>query len=237
MTTNPGEVDRRLTASGSISDVEAIIARVLPPDVSVVVATEAMYSADLLPGEKAGTERMVEKRLREFTAGRTAARAALRTLGFPATPLPIGVSRYPVWPKGSVGTISHCKGVCVAAVARTSTTRALGLDVELDVPLEPDLEAMVLTPEERQRLSGVNGEDRGRLGKLAFSAKESVFKCWHPIEHRWLDFLDATVAFNDEWSRWTATILRKPERNFPSELSGLAARGAGIIITGAHLKP
>ncbi|WP_352542194.1 hypothetical protein [Mesorhizobium sp. M0018] len=47
----------------------------------------------------------------EFLAGRAMADAALQALGQLTTEIPIGPDRAPVWPKGSVGSITHARGI------------------------------------------------------------------------------------------------------------------------------
>ena len=77
--------------------------------------------------------RAVPTRQREFLAGRFCAREALREIApqrADAT-LAIGENRAPIWPDGTVGSITHTGGIAAAAVARTSDARAIGLDVEV----------------------------------------------------------------------------------------------------------
>lgn len=213
-----------------------MVSRVLPAEATVVVATPAMFGGELLREERAGTEKMVPKRLGEFTAGRIAARTALKTLGFPEAPLLVGPSRAPIWPEGAVGSISHTGSTCVAAVALKAQVHTLGLDLEEDTPLGRDLEPMVVTPEERAWLDNLSEGERGRAGKLIFSAKESVFKCWFPVEEQWLDFQDAAVVADPEMGTWSARIGKEPQRGFPSTVGGAFVRRHGLLITGAHVR-
>lgn len=93
------------------------IARLFPAGVVVCVAEPAMYRAELFPEEAVAVASAVTKRREEFAAGRAAARRALAALGVPAAPLPRGERRAAVWPKGFVGSITHCAGFCAAAAA------------------------------------------------------------------------------------------------------------------------
>src|ERR1700761_3617241 len=71
----------------------------------------------LFPDEEALLGRAVEKRRREFAAGRGCARRALAALGLPPAPLLPGEGGAPRWPDGVVGSITHCAGYAAAAVA------------------------------------------------------------------------------------------------------------------------
>ena len=37
---------------------------------------------------------------------------------------------FPIWPKGIVGSISHSKGTCLSAVAKSKDFQAIGVDIE-----------------------------------------------------------------------------------------------------------
>jgi 4'-phosphopantetheinyl transferase EntD len=50
----------------------------------------------------------VEKRWREFAAGRSCARKALAASGHAPVAVLQGAGREPVWPQGIVGSITHC---------------------------------------------------------------------------------------------------------------------------------
>ncbi|MEO9111197.1 MAG: hypothetical protein ABI387_00960, partial [Lacunisphaera sp.] len=88
-------------------------------------------SVTLPPIPLAGVERAVEKRQREFAAGRLAAKVALEKLDavagevalapgatITATAIPIGADRSPTWPPGIAGSITHTAEVAACVVAR-----------------------------------------------------------------------------------------------------------------------
>ena len=120
-------------------ELAAAVSDLFGPGVAVAAADPRAPATGLLPEETAPTGRMIEKRHREFAAGRRAARAAMTGLGLPAVAIPMGPDRAPVWPEGVTGSISHTDTHCLAAVARTGEVRALGLDLEPDMALEPAL--------------------------------------------------------------------------------------------------
>jgi 4'-phosphopantetheinyl transferase EntD len=77
------------------------------------------------------------------------------------------------------------------ATSRSAMTElvGVGLDAEVDGPLEPEVLDRVLTPAERDRL-GV----RARIDAVVvFSAKEAVFKAIHPATGAWLELGDVEV--------------------------------------------
>lgn len=213
-------------------ELHGMATAILPDWVEVVVATPPMFDEPLLGEELAGTGRMVPKRLREFTGGRVAARRAIEQLGFPETPIPTAPSRAPIWPQGVTGSISHSGSACLAVVAPNTRARSLGVDVELLEPLSSDLRPMICTPEEEEWLKAF-GPGAGNAAKLIFSAKETVYKCWAPIEEEWLDFHEATLELDMDEECWTARLLKEPTKGFPSRLSGRFSRQNGLILTAA----
>jgi 4'-phosphopantetheinyl transferase EntD len=167
-----------------------ILATLLPPTAAVVVADDGLDPPPLLPDEQPFVANAVDKRRREFAQGRHCARLALGQLGVCAQPILVGRDRQPEWPAGIVGSITHCAGVCAAAVARASDMAGLGIDAESAEPLTDDLLAYVCTLKEREQWRGAAPV----WPKLAFSAKESVYKCIFPCTGRFLDFLDVELS-------------------------------------------
>ena len=69
----------------------------------------------------------------------------------------------------------------------------VGLDVEQDEELRPELERMICTPPERAWLDSQPSARRGQLGKLFFSAKEAFYKAQYPLTRAYLDFRDVDL--------------------------------------------
>src|SRR5436190_1333063 len=106
-----------------------MLSKLLPGAVVVVEAIEDIPSAKLLPEEAdALGAHAVEKRRREFAAGRHCARRALTRLGYADIAVPKGEDGEPRWPNDIVGSITHCAGYCAAAVARSSQLASIGID-------------------------------------------------------------------------------------------------------------
>lgn len=191
------------------------LARLFPSGVVVCVAEPAMYRAELFPEEAAAVIGAVTKRREDFAAGRAAARRALAALGIPAAPLPRCERRSPVWPKGFVGSITHCAGFCAAVAASDATALSLGLDAEANTPLDRELEAMICSPAEMLSFARLPSPAAGDWLKLAFSAKEAYYKCVDPILREFLDFRDVEVGFRVGPSRDRGIFEVAPLR--PSE--------------------
>jgi 4'-phosphopantetheinyl transferase EntD len=167
----------------------------LGPDFAVAVATPALADDELYPEEREHIRGAVEKRRAEFGTARICARRALAELGIGPIPLVPYGDRSPRWPYGIVGSISHTVGHCVAAVTKSPKIRAFGIDVENHSPLAVDLERMICTPAERAHIADSPACDRGRIGKMFFSAKEAVYKCQYPLTRTLLDFRDVELSF------------------------------------------
>jgi 4'-phosphopantetheinyl transferase EntD len=155
--------------------VESALQSLFPA--GVAVAAMPIIPADattLWPDERAAIAGAVPSRLAEFVAGRTAARRTLHALGFPPTALPMAPDRAALWPEGVSGSIAHAAGIAIA-VARHG--KPLGVDVEDDTDLPPDLWPIICLPEELRRL---HPDRLGREVKRIFCAKEAVFKAQAP---------------------------------------------------------
>jgi 4'-phosphopantetheinyl transferase EntD len=152
--------------------------------------------APLPPEEAELVAKAIPTRRAEFAAARGAARQGLRRLGRLQSP-PIGRDPRgaPIWPEGVVGAITHCPGFCAAALAPTVTFASLGLDAEGAEDLPIDLLDHVCSPAER---SAFPGPARGATswGKVAFSAKEAIYKAYYPLAQAFLDFRDVELQLS-----------------------------------------
>lgn len=116
-------------------------------------------------------------------------------LGVPAMPMPRGERRAAIWPKGFVGSITHCAGFCAAVAASDTTVLSLGLDAEANTPLDRELLPLICSPAEMASFADLPPPSAGDWPKLAFSAKEAFYKCVDPILREFLDFRDVEVEF------------------------------------------
>jgi 4'-phosphopantetheinyl transferase EntD len=184
-------------------------------DFGFAVRTPAEVDPGALRPEEACllSEKAVFKRRLEFAMGRAAAHAALAAIGRDA-PILRGRNNEPLWPPGVVGAISHTESIAVAAAALRSKTEGIGLDVEStarDVSL--GITRLVCLPEEREWVEQSEEGRRARLISL-FSAKESVFKAFFPIERVYLEFRDARLTPLPDGS-FSGRLLKRASARHP----------------------
>lgn len=147
----------------------------------------------LFPDEFSAVVGAAPRRRREFTSVRACARDAMAALGHPRASVPVGERGAPIWPAGLVGSMTHCEGYRAAAVARSSELASLGIDAEPNLPLPAGVLSIIAGQREREALSVLPLVDVA-WNRLLFSAKESVYKAWFPLTHRWLGFEQAEVV-------------------------------------------
>lgn len=206
-----------------------MIEHILPAQVACTVVYDDSGDAVLFPEEEQAVARVVDKRRREFTAVRSCARRALADLGLPSVPILPGEMGAPRWPDGVVGSLTHCVGYRAAAVARAEDMVTVGIDAEPDGPLPEGVLALVARAEELVALGELHhASPEVYWDRVLFSAKETIYKAWFPLTHRWLGFEDASLALNLDGA-FTARILVS---NTPyAELSGRWAVADGLIAT------
>lgn len=206
------------------------------------VAQPWMWETPVSSLEEQLIERAVDKRKKEFRAGRNAAHALFARLGIQHPHLLKGVQREPAWPPGWVGSISHTQGICVVMLASTEDALSIGLDVEEATALNPELHDMICRPEEREQIRQLRVEygTAPAYEKLIFSAKESVHKTYFPLNHHTLDFCDARIELDWPQQSFTACILN-PEphpKNPITQLNGKFLFYQNWIFTAiTHHKP
>lgn len=138
--------------------------------------------------------RAVAKRRAEFLAGRWAAHQALAVLGISAIP---GRSEegLPLWPASAIGSITHGADRALSAVARRADVRSLGIDAErLMASASVELCRRICAEAELAELERTLARPRAHVLTLAFSAKESLYKCLHPLIGKFMDFHAARVV-------------------------------------------
>lgn len=202
------------------------------PGVAVAVQDASAPSDPVWAKERIAIARAVPLRLAEFTAGRAAARRAMLALGLPKAAIPVGPDRAPVWPAGVVGSISHIDGICAALVGRTGAINAIGLDLELNDPLDPDLWPEVCTRAELAALGQLNGEAQGQTARLIFSAKECCYKCIYPQTQTLLGFGAMEILVDQSTRSYRATLTQQAGPFAPGTAwHGGFALVAGLIAT------
>jgi len=214
-----------------------VIASLFPESVHTVTAPGDGQAPPLLPDEEPCMRRAVEKRRREFAAGRACARKALEHFGIYDHPLLVGPDRAPVWPANIVGSITHCKGFVGAAVAREGVIRGIGVDAERAHPLDRASVSLICSPQEREWIRVTAPPDYTDWPKLMFSAKEAAYKCLAPWCKRPLGFRDLEITLQPAEGRFA---IRFPgEAPFPHpdsvQLEGRFATSATHVFTAVLL--
>jgi 4'-phosphopantetheinyl transferase EntD len=205
-------------------------------EVDLIAASELH---DLYPEERSDLPRAVDRREREYRAGRHCARAALAKLGVHGVAVRRGEDRTPVWPPGYVGSITHTQrgdvGFCGAVAAPLRVLRSIGIDAETDDALGPDLFRRILTPREIATLSAEL--DPGRTAKLAFSAKEAFYKCQYPLSRQFLEFGDVEIDFDLQRNRFSAILLRVAGPFVAgTAFEGRLVQRNGLFLTAVRIK-
>jgi len=171
----------------------SVIAELLPDYVRLACMRVQDAAPDVLEAEQPFVKKAVEKRRREFSAGRTCARQALRELGCADAPIVHNQSGAPLWPPGIVGSITHSKTHAAAAVAESSRARGLGIDMETVSRVSQTIAGKILTIPEKKHLQQQDPAQQQRLLALFFSAKEAIYKCLHPLIQCRIGFEDALI--------------------------------------------
>jgi 4'-phosphopantetheinyl transferase EntD len=208
--------------------IAAALARLFPPDVAVAVVAIGAEPWPLMPEEGAAVAGAVSARVAEFAAGRMAARRAMAALGLPMVPIPAGLDRAPVWPEGLAGSIAHAGGVAVAAVR---PGLPIGLDLEEDVALEPDLWQLICDAGE---LAALPAASRGHAVRLVFSAKEAIYKAQYPLTGQLIGFEAVSITLQDGGflARFRREVGPLPH---DYEMRGRMMRAGGLILTGVAI--
>ncbi|MCY3970215.1 MAG: 4'-phosphopantetheinyl transferase superfamily protein [Acidobacteria bacterium] len=167
-------------------------------------------------GLPAALESAIDKRRREYLAGRISAGRALRQLlgTYTSEGEIVGDDDdVPRWPEGVVGSISHGAGFGFAAVASADRYRGLGVDVERVVSARQAgrLGGRVLNEGEMSlRQGNAGGLSEAEMFTLVFSAKESAYKALFPRYRQVLGFSDVELERRDgaEAGRYGRVRLR-----------------------------
>jgi enterobactin synthetase component D len=205
-----------------------------PPDTVLVIADTPMWETPLRREEEALISGAIEKRRREFRAGRHAAHAALSRLDAPDAPLLRGKRREPLWPPGYVGSIAHCNDLCLAVCARDSEVAGIGIDVEPLAPLPDGVDSYIHTEAEAAFIAD---HANAHPGRLIFSAKESLYKCFYPLVQRYFGFHSVELNIDTANQRYSFSTTDRCEIAFPPwHFEGRFAIGEHHLVTAGYLR-
>lgn len=206
----------------------------LPDDVVTACGDPREPSPALSPAEEQLVVRAVAKRRAEFRRGRACAHSVLERLGVPNFSLLAGAQREPLWPPGIVGSITHTDGLCAVAAARDSAYRGIGIDVEPNLPLEPNLVDYVCGDAELRHAAVV--AERERAARLIFSAKEAVYKCQFYLSRRFLEFHDVNVRLSPTGEFAAELLVDVPEVGSGACIVGRFAQRGGYLLTASWIR-
>ena len=190
----------------------------------------------LYPAEREKILCAVQSRQAEYATVRGCAREAMGQLGIPATALVPGEAGAPVWPTGVVGSMTHCEGFRAAAVALDRDLVTLGIDAEPEGELPAGVLSNIASDSERNRLRRLAGVT-GSADRILFSAKESIYKAWYPLTHRFLNFHEADVTIHPGGTFEVKIMLDKPadSAHWPTRFTGRWLVAGGLILTAVYV--
>ncbi|MDJ0806917.1 MAG: 4'-phosphopantetheinyl transferase superfamily protein [Gammaproteobacteria bacterium] len=211
-------------------------ASLFPPQVVVQSATDEMWETPVLQAEERLIAQATGKRQREFRAGRHCAHTALRRLGLPKQAILRDENRAPLWPLGYLGSISHCRNLCIAACVKQDPILGLGLDVEPLEPLRPGTQAYIQTAAETAFLQTAETKLPERL---VFSAKESLYKCYYPLLQAFFGFHSVELSIDVDRQAFDFRPTAQAQVNFPGHVQfyGRYLISQAHLVTGCYLLP
>lgn len=161
--------------------------------------------------ELIGTAASAKHKL-DVKRGRAAARRALQDLtGNSNYTILRGPRGEPIFPRDTIGSITHCQEHAIAVVANLQTISLLGIDLEALSSARDDLAEKIATPNEREWISK---NSTFRIEAL-FAAKESIYKALAPKLKRFIGFQEVELL--------------------PLDLNSLKAKAQGELIAASDL--
>ena len=156
----------------------------------------------------------------EFFSGRRCAHVSMKAAGYPRLPILRHHDRSPLWPLNVLGSITH--GASLAAgIIRKPHQRLIGLGIDIEDlsrEVRSDITRYTLTPWERDRWP-VLSDRLSREARIIFSIKETIYKCFFPIDRVTLGFQDAEVTDITDTS-FKAQLLKNPfTRSLPTPIA------------------
>lgn len=177
---------------------------------TAAVSVSEGIPACLHPAERGAIGNAAPRRIREFAAGRQAARIALASLGLGQAAICRSPDRRPIWPGGVVGSISHSQTFAAAAVSRDAQLAGLGFDLEQ--PIVDGVETVAPAVLTMNEFDTVQSTCAGKVGfhvARVLSCKEAVYKAVYPLVGEYFDFLDIRIEFDTADDTFTAKAVSR----------------------------
>lgn len=159
----------------------------------------------------------VDKRRAEYFAGRYLAAKAFAEFGLQGFDLHSDKTRGPIWPEGFIGSISHTDNFACCVLALADDYLALGIDAQAWIPAASatKLARRILSPAELAVLDIAQVPLTEGLS-LAFSAKESIYKAFHPHVRRFFGYREAELRAIDLDTRQMSFALSAELQQHPN---------------------
>lgn len=167
--------------------------------VVVLAAPEELAAqlAALHPAERAVAATLSPIRQREWVAGRTALREALRREALLGDePLLRDDRGAPQLPAVAAGSLSHKGSWAAALVAPRQDGRSIGVDLEDARGPRLDISRKILTERELAAFAALPDERRNPELALRFSLKEAVYKAIDPWVRRYVGFREVELVLD-----------------------------------------
>ena len=118
-----------------------------------------LWWAALPEEERLQALQAVSARRADLAAGRRLAHAALASFGADVPVIGRGIRGEPLWPAGTIGSITHCEGYAAAAAAATTACCAIGIDVEPALSLPAGVLDAIASNSERGHIAALELHD------------------------------------------------------------------------------
>jgi 4'-phosphopantetheinyl transferase EntD len=181
----------------------AVISRILAPGIFGAEMEDVGQAVSLAPEEEALLAEAGTKRRRDFALGRACAHQALAALGRDTAVLKRSENGAPLWPNGTIGSITHTAGYAAALVADAERISGIGLEGDRIGGVSLDIWPRLFGTAEREYLERLDQEDRDLAATLFFCAKEACYKAWgreKTLPFREIRVSRATHGFTALWS-------------------------------------
>ena len=134
-----------------------------------------------------------------YVGGRIAGQVALQQIQSDRSPITMDPFGAPLVSKNVKISISHKKNIALAMVSKRLNT-TIGIDIENLIPDRSGIAQKILTDTELEYYNLLSEPMKWGFLILNFSTKESIFKALAPKLQRYIDFKEAEVFPNRDYS-------------------------------------
>lgn len=147
--------------------------------------------------EKLNMELSSASRKQEFLSGRILCRRALSLLEVTHGAILKAPNGCPEWSDIITGSISHKGKVCVVVVGKKDSYLSLGVDIDIDKAMTPDVWKYFVQQGEIANIC-----DKNRFANILFVCKEAVYKCLVQLNNVYeeIDFKDIFIYLDENYS-------------------------------------